>query len=129
MLILVADDFEDTRQVMKLLLEMRGHTVVEAANGQEALNRGIRKRPDLILMDLNMPVLDGFAATTCLREHPATAGIPIVALTAHTGDSAWRDRALKCGCNECYSKPLDFESLDELLSFASRHSASRPPYP
>lgn len=119
MVVLVADDFEDTRHVMKLLLEMRGHAVVEAADGQQAVDHAMSRRPDLILMDLSMPVMDGFDATRRLRKQPETARIPIVALTAHAGDTAWRDRALKSGCNECFSKPLDFESLEALLSFAS----------
>ena len=125
MLILVADDFEDTRSVMRLLLEMKGHAVVEAADGRQAVAGAISHDPDLILMDLSMPVMDGFDATRCLREQPATARTPIVALTAHSDHGAWREKAMRCGCNECYAKPLDFDALDRLLSFAFR--AGSPP--
>ena len=122
MVILVADDFEDTRQVMKTLLEMRGHAVVEAADGRQAVQGALSHHPDLILMDLCMPVMDGFDATRCIRKEPATAKTPIVALTAHS-DQAWRERAMRCGCNECYAKPLDFSALDALLSFGPTNSA------
>lgn len=115
MIILVAEDFDDTRLMMKLLLEMRGHRVVEAANGQEAVEIATRERPDLILMDLNMPVLDGIAATRLLRDRPETAGVPIVAVTAHCGDPEWRDRALEAGCVACVGKPVDFEKLERLI--------------
>jgi two-component system, cell cycle response regulator DivK len=124
MLILVADDFEETRSVMRLLLEMKGHAVVEAADGREAVEGAISHDPDLILMDLSMPVMDGFDATRCLRKQAATARTPIVALTAHSDHGAWRAKAISCGCNECYAKPLDFDALDRLLSFGSRAAAS-----
>ena len=124
MVVLVADDFDDTRQVLKLLLEMKGHSVVEAADGREAVKGALRHRPDLILMDLSMPVMDGFDATRSIREQSETAQTPIVALTAHSDHSRWRERALDCGCDECYAKPLDFEALDTLLSFG-QHEAQQ----
>lgn len=123
MRILVAEDIADTRYLMKLLLEGKGHAVVEAANGKEAVERAVSERPDLILMDLSMPVMDGLAATRCIRENDETATIPIVALSSHMHDPVWRDRALRYGCNECYAKPLDFEGLDGLLAFASKGSS------
>jgi CheY-like chemotaxis protein len=91
--ILVADDLGDTREMMRLLLERRGHEVIEAANGQEAVERARRERPDFVLMDLDMPVMDGFHATRCLRIADETAQIPIVALSAHTANDHWRARA------------------------------------
>ncbi len=115
MIILIAEDFDDTRLMMKLLLEMRGHSVIEAANGQEAVEIATSQRPDLILMDLNMPVLDGISATRLLHERPETAGVPVVAVTAHCGDPGWRERALAAGCIECVDKPVDFEKLERLL--------------
>ena len=115
MRILVADDLGDTREVMRLLLEQRGHEVIEAANGREAVERAVQERPDFVLMDLNMPVMDGFHATRCLRNAGETAQIPIVALSAHAGDDQWRAKALECGCDEYYAKPLDFDDLDSLL--------------
>ena len=121
MRILVADDVEDTRYLLKLLLEMKGHSVFEAVNGEEAVECALKELPDLILMDLNMPVMDGLAAARCLRQHAETSRIPIVALSAHMDDSLWRERALGCGCNECYAKPLDFEGLDQMLKAAVTH--------
>ena len=115
MIILVAEDFDDTRLMLKLLLEARGHRVVEAADGREAVEIATRERPDLILMDLNMPVLDGIAATRLLHEQPGTSGVPVIAVTAHCGDPEWRDRARDAGCVECVGKPVDFEQLEQLI--------------
>ncbi len=120
MLILLADDLTDTRQVMRLLLEMKGHSVVEAANGKEAVDAALEAHPDVILMDLAMPVMDGLTATRQIRNRAETAAIPIIALSAFMGDTAWRERAERCGCDYCYSKPLDFESLDEVLGVIDR---------
>lgn len=119
MRILVADDIADTRQMMRLLLELKGHAVLEAADGRQAVQCALKERPDLILMDLSMPIMDGLAATRCIRQNRDTAEIPIVVLSAYMDDEVWRKRAMKCGCNECFSKPLDFEGLDALLAFAS----------
>ena len=125
MRILVADDLGDTREVMRLLLELRGHEVIEAANGEEAVERAVQERPDFVLMDLNMPILDGFHATRRLREAQQTAEIPIVALSAHAADKRWRAKALECGCDGYYSKPLDFDDLDALLRVPETISAAR----
>jgi two-component system, cell cycle response regulator DivK len=123
--ILVADDFDDTREVMRLLLEQRGHEVIEAGNGREAVQRALAEKPDFVLMDLNMPVMDGFDAVRCIRQDDETACIPIVALSAHTPDKHWRARAIACGCDEYYMKPLDFEDLDSLLRVPETAGAAR----
>jgi len=116
MLILVAEDFDDARQVMKLLLQMKGYAVVEAVNGQEAVEIATQQSPDLILMDLNMPIMDGVAAVRYLRRQPVPARVPIIALTAHSGDGAWREQALDAGCNEYFSKPIDFDLLHAAIT-------------
>ena len=126
MIILIAEDFDDTRQMMKLLLEMRGHRVIEAANGQEAVEIATQQRPDLILMDLNMPVLDGITATMLLQERPETAGVPVVAVTAHCGDPVWHERALAAGCVECVEKPVDFGRLEQLLDRLLPQKSRKP---
>jgi two-component system, cell cycle response regulator DivK len=113
--ILVADDLGDTREVMRLILERCGHEVIEAANGQEAVERARQERPDFVLMDLDMPVMDGFHATRCLRTAGETAQIPIVALSAHSADEGWRTKAIEWGFDEYYAKPLDFDDLEALL--------------
>jgi two-component system, cell cycle response regulator DivK len=123
--ILVADDLGDTREVMRLLLELRGHEVIEAANGEEAVERAVQEQPDFVLMDLNMPIMDGFHATRRLREAHQTAQIPIVALSAHAANDCWRARALECGCDEYYSKPLDLEDVEALLRVPETVSAGR----
>jgi CheY-like chemotaxis protein len=114
-LILVADDYEDTRQMLRMLLELKGCRVMEAENGLEAVSLASRIFPDLILMDLNMPALDGFAAARRIREQVETQHIPIVAVTAEArGD--WRKQAMAAGCDDCIEKPVDFDVLDRLLS-------------
>ena len=112
--VLLVDDYADTREVMRHVIEMCGCRVVEATNGQEAIELAQAEPPDLILMDLNMPVLDGFNATLRIREYERTRDVPVVAVTAH--DTAeFRAAAGAVGCCEYLLKPLDFERLFELL--------------
>ena len=120
MLVLVADDLEDTRDVLRLILEMKGHSVVEAVNGRDAVDAAIEHHPDLILMDVSMPILDGLEATSRIRHHDTTREIPIVACSSRMNEPAWRDKAIRCGCNYCCPKPMDFESLDTVLNLASQ---------
>jgi CheY-like chemotaxis protein len=116
MKILVVDDAADTRDTMKMLLEIQGHHVEVASNGKEAVECASDQLPDLVLMDLTMPVMDGLSATRQLRHLPKTETMPIVAVSAYLRDGAWRDRALAAGCNDCLSKPVDFGALDQVLS-------------
>lgn len=113
--ILVAEDFDDIRMMIRMMLERKGHRVFEAADGREAVDAASRELPDLILMDLNMPVCDGITATRVLRSRPDTADVPVVAVTAHCSDPSWRDRALEAGCVECVGKPVDFRLMDRIL--------------
>ena len=113
--VLVVEDFDETRFVLKLSLELRGYRVLEALNGQEAVEIARRERLDLILMDLSLPVLDGFAATRCIREEARSRDVPIVAVTAHATPE-YRVKALAAGCNEYVTKPIDFEKLGQLLN-------------
>jgi CheY-like chemotaxis protein len=116
MRILVVDDAADARDTMKMLLEIQGHDVEVASNGREAVEFASDRVPDLVLMDLTMPIMDGLTATRQLRHRPATQTMPIVALSAYLRDGVWRDRALAAGCNDCLSKPVDFGALDQVLS-------------
>jgi two-component system sensor histidine kinase/response regulator len=109
------DDAPDTRDTMKMLLEIQGHHVEVASNGKEAVECASDQLPDLVLMDLTMPVMDGLSATRQLRHLPKTETMPIVAVSAYLRDGAWRDRALAAGCNDCLSKPVDFGALDQVL--------------
>ena len=118
MIILVADDTEDIRFMIRVMLENKGHRVVEAEHGREAVELAMRERPDVILMDLSMPVMDGIEATRCLRGQPETSNMPIIAVTAHCADSIWRRRALSAGCVECVGKPVDFRRLEQFITGA-----------
>lgn len=116
--ILVVEDYEDTRAMVRRFLEIRGYRVVEGANGEEALAAALRERPDLILMDLKMPVLDGFTATRLIRELDSLGDVPVVAVTADGDGGADFYRnvdELGIGRIERLSKPLDFDALDQLL--------------
>lgn len=112
--VMVVEDFEDNRFMMRRLLEMSGYQVVEAINGREAVEKAESVLPDLILMDLSLPVLDGLAATRCIREHASLRNVPIIAVSAHDTND-FHAEALAAGCNEYVTKPIDFDQLDGLL--------------
>lgn len=112
--ILVVEDFEDNRFMMRRLLEMNGYQVIEAVNGEEAVDIACKERPNAILMDLSLPMLDGLAATRRIREYPAMKNVPIVAVSAHdTVD--FHSEALTAGCNDYVTKPVDFDQLEAVL--------------
>lgn len=114
--ILVAEDDEDNRLTLKILLEMRGYRVLTAANGHEAIAAAERDHPDLILMDLRMPLLNGLAATRQLRQHvaPRLRQIPILALSAYD-PTQHRAVAIAAGCNDYVTKPIDYDRLEKLI--------------
>jgi len=112
--VLVVEDFEDNRFMMRRLLEMSGYRVVEAVNGNQAVESAATENPDIILMDLSLPQLDGLAATRRIRAREGLRKVPIVAVSAH--DSAdFHAEALAAGCNEYVTKPIDFDQLVQLL--------------
>ena len=111
--ILVVDDFDELRSTLRLWLEQRGHKVVEARDGDEAIEVTHREHPALILMDIGMPERSGLSATYKIREDPDLRDTPIVAVTAYAADL--RDDALKAGCVACLAKPLDTDELGRLL--------------
>ena len=112
--ILVVEDNELNRDVLSRRLARRGYEVLVAASGADGLHVAHHGQPDLILMDLGMPDLDGWECARRLKQDPRTAGIPIVALSAHAtvGD---RQRALDAGCDDFGTKPIDFEKLIDKL--------------
>ena len=114
-LFLVVEDFEDSRFMMRRLLEMAGHSVIEATDGEQAVEVALSEHPDLILMDLSLPKLDGLAATRRIRESPDFRDVPIVAVSAHDGGES-REAALAAGCNEYVTKPIDFDQLNTLIT-------------
>jgi two-component system cell cycle response regulator DivK len=113
--VLVVDDSEDNRVMMKYLLEMRGYEVIEAVNGEQAVNTAQARMPDLILMDLSLPRMDGLAATRGIRQVSALKDVPIVVVTAHDKVDFYAD-AIASGCNEYVTKPIDFGRLELLLT-------------
>ena len=113
-IVLVVEDFEDNRFMMRRLLEMSGYEVVEAMNGEEAVEIAMRVRPGLILMDLSLPLLDWLAATRRIRQHEELRQVPIVAVSAHDTADFHAD-ALAAGCNDYVTKPIDFDQLEALL--------------
>ncbi len=108
--ILVVEDNDMNRDMLTRRLARKGYDVVSAADGQEGIDRARSDRPDLILMDMSLPVLDGWEATSRLKTDPETRAIPVIALTAHAmaGD---RDRALRAGCDDYDTKPVELPSL------------------
>src|SRR6266550_2914278 len=112
-IVLVGEDNEDSRYAMRLALEVLGYRVCEAENGEEAITVADRERPNVILMDITMPVLDGLKATARIRERPALETIPIIAVTAHQ-DIDLRAGALASGFTAYVTKPIDFDWLDDL---------------
>ena len=113
-LFLVVEDFEDSRFMMRSLLELAGYSVVEASDGEQAVELAVQRRPALILMDLSLPKLDGLAATRQIRLDKSVGNVPIVAVSAHDSPES-RSEALAAGCDEYVTKPIDFDRLDELL--------------
>ena len=113
--ILVVEDYEDASLAMRLALEDRGYHILEASDGAQAVEVAARERPQIILMDLNLPVMDGLAATERIRSNPNLRDTIIVAVTAYS-DQDYRARALAAGCNAFVSKPIDIEWLNELLT-------------
>ncbi|HEX8722183.1 MAG TPA: response regulator [Pyrinomonadaceae bacterium] len=113
--ILVVEDYEDTSLAMRLALEHRGYHIIEASDGARGVEVAASERPEVVLMDLNLPVLDGFAAAERIRAIPELKETVIVAVTAHH-DADLRARALAAGCNAFVTKPVDFEWLGDLIS-------------
>ena len=112
--ILVVDDFDDTRWLLRTWLERKGFRVIEAENGNEAVSEAQSKSPDLIIMDLEMPELDGLAATRQIRASEKLADVPIVAVSAY-GAEQFRGPALLAGCNEYVSTPFEPSDLERLI--------------
>jgi CheY-like chemotaxis protein len=122
--ILLVEDFDDTRLMMKLWLVKNGYRVLEAETGQEAIKVAQRERPDLIIMDVMMPGMNGLEATQRIREYQALRRTPIVAVSAYGADE-YRSIAIEAGCNEYVSTPFEPSALAELIKslIAKRESS------
>lgn len=108
--VLLVEDHEMNRDMLTRRLRRLGYEVVVAVDGKEAVVMAGEEHPDLILMDMSLPVMDGWEATRQVRANPVTEDIPIIALTAHI-QAYDRDKALEAGCNEYETKPIDLKQL------------------
>ena len=108
--ILIVEDNEENRDVLARRLERHGYSILVAVDGQAGITMAQDEHPDVILMDLNLPDVDGWEATKRIKANPQTASIPVIALTAHAvvGDE---QRALQAGCDDYHSKPVEFTRL------------------
>ncbi|KQM69145.1 response regulator [Sphingomonas sp. Leaf20] len=115
--LLLVEDHEEIWDFLSRRLRRKGHDVVVANDGRSGVDAVRANRPDLILMDVNLPVLDGYSAVRELRADEATREIPVIALTAHamTGD---REKAIAAGCTDYHPKPIDFSRLLEQIETA-----------
>ena len=112
--VLLVDDFDDTRLFLRLALEEHGFIVFEAENGETAVENAIREEPDVILMDLTMPLMDGFAATKLIRQNEHFKNVPIIAITAHQ-ETDFRTDAKASGFDAYVTKPIDVNWLKGLI--------------
>ena len=120
-MVLIVEDTEDNRQMLTRLLQMSGYRVVEATNGKEAVEIAAREHPEIILMDLSLPMIDGLAATRRIRSLPEMKNVPIIAVSAHdTAD--FHNEALAAGCDAYITKPIDYPELEEVIErFVASH--------
>jgi CheY-like chemotaxis protein len=124
--ILLVEDFDDTRLMMRMWLAKHGYRVIEAETGEEAISVAQREQPDLILMDVMMPGLNGLDATRRIREYQALRRTPIVAVSAYGADE-YRMLAIDAGCDEYVSTPFEPQELADLIrSLISAREPSKP---
>ena len=112
--VLIVEDYDDTQSFMKFLLESKGFQVVEATDGIEAVEKVKQQSPDLVLMDISLPVVDGLAATRAIREFNNSGKLPIVAVTAF--GKSYYNQAIEAGCDDLINKPLDFDALESVFN-------------
>ena len=123
--ILIVEDDLLSGKVLARRLKLRGYTIVMASDGKQGVDMARSARPDLILMDLNMPVMDGWTATRTIKSLDETCAIPVVALTAHAlvGD---REKALEAGCDEYETKPVELQRLEAKMQKLLSERAAAP---
>jgi CheY-like chemotaxis protein len=106
----------DTYELVHFILEKNGFETFLAVNGRDGVNAALKQKPDLIIMDMSMPEMDGWTATALIKKNEMTRAIPLIALTAHAlpGD---RQRAMDAGCDEYITKPMDLDELVEAIQY------------
>ena len=112
--ILLVEDYQETREMLRTWLERRGYRLMEARDGQQAIELAVLAPPDLILMDLRLPELNGIAATRHLREYAELKDVPVVVLSA-LDPAMFREAAFRVGCVDYLTKPIDLDKLEDLL--------------
>lgn len=122
MKILLVEDHEEIWDFLSRRLKRRGYDVAVATDGQEGVDKSKSEHPDIVLLDMNLPTVDGWTAAGLMRADPATATVPIIALTAHamSGD---REKAIAAGCTDYCPKPIDFS---DLLSKIEKYVSAKP---
>jgi two-component system cell cycle response regulator DivK len=113
--VMVVEDYEDHLYMTRIFLEQCGSRVVEAQDGEEAVSFALSERPDLILMDIGLPKIDGYEATRRIRSHAEMRDVPIIAYTSHY-QYALAAKATEAGFNEYLAKPMDFDEMKELIN-------------
>src|SRR5438034_5796204 len=121
--VLLVEDNEESREALSRHLTRKGFEILPAADGRQGVEAARAEAPDLILMDMSLPVLDGWEATRQLKAAPQTCGIPVIALTAHAmaGD---REKALDAGCDDYDTKPVEFSRLLAKMEAVLREKAA-----
>ena len=114
--ILIVEDNMDTYELVHFILEKNDFETFLAVNGRDGVNAALKQKPDLIVMDMSMPEMDGWTATALIKKNEQTSAIPLIALTAHAlpGD---RQRAMDAGCDEYITKPMDLDELVEAIEY------------
>ena len=114
--VLIVEDNMDTFELVHFVLEKNNYETLLAVNGRDGVNAAIKQKPDLIIMDLSMPEMDGWTATNLIKKNSELKSIPLIVLTAHTlpGD---RQRAMDAGCDEYITKPMDMGDLMESIEY------------
>lgn len=123
--ILLVEDNEMNRDMLSRRLERRGYSVLCALDGQQGIDVAIREKPDLILMDMSLPVVDGWEATRRLKADPAVRGIPVIALTAHAMASD-EQQAREAGCDDFDTKPVELPRLLQKIEGLLGRSSAAP---
>ena len=124
--VLLVEDHEEISDFLSRRLKRRGHEVSLATNGQEAVDKARIERPEIILLDMNLPILDGWTAAGLIKSSTVGARVPIIALTAHAmaGD---RDKAIAAGCDDYHPKPVDFTRLLTQIDGLIAKATATPP--